>query len=136
MKYLFSILVVLGLSQRSWSQDTLHISVLTNVKIDAIQLRWAVNSPMAWKQTNKYGYRLERYTVVRNNEMLAAPEKVDLGIIKPQPLDNWEALATANSYAAIIAQAIYGEDFQLSGDDSKGVSKFMAIAQELEQRYM
>jgi uncharacterized protein len=120
------------------AQDSLRVSVIANVKKDAIQLRWAVNTPRAWKLGNQYGYRVERYTVVRNNEILDQPEKVVLTQqpIKPQPLDNWESLATKNDYAAIIAQAIYGKDFQLTGNDTKGVSKFIALAQELEQRYM
>jgi uncharacterized protein len=119
------------------AQDSLRVGVIANVKKDMIQLRWGVNTPMAWKQTNQYGFRLERFTVVRNNEILATPEKVILvPQLKPQPLNNWESLATKNNYAAVVAQALYGKDFQLSGDDAKGVSKFMALAQELEQRYM
>lgn len=139
MKYfLLIVIVMMAWSTSIAQQDTLHVRVLANVKKDVIQLRWAVNSPAAWKQTNRYGFRIERYTAVRNNEILAKPEKVVLTpeVLKPQPLDNWEALATSNNYAAIIAQALYGEEFQLSGDDTKGVSKFIALAQELEQRYM
>ena len=91
-----------------FSQDTLQVSVIANVKKDVIQLRWAVNSPMAWKQANTYGFSVERYTVVRNNAILENPEKVLLTtqLLKPQPLDNWKTLATENNYAAIIAQAI------------------------------
>jgi uncharacterized protein len=120
------------------AQDSLRVSVLANVKKDVIQLRWAVNSPMAWKQSNQYGFRVERYTVVRNNEILSEPEKIILTPqpLKPQPLENWETLATTNNFAAVIAQAIFGKDFQLTGDDAKGVSRFIALAQEAEQRYL
>ncbi|MES2733736.1 MAG: hypothetical protein V4714_18465 [Bacteroidota bacterium] len=120
------------------AQDSLHVRVRANVKKEGIQLRWAVNSPLAWKQSNRFGFRVERYTVVRNKEILAQPEKTILTPqpLKPQPLDNWQTLATSNNYAAVIAQALYGQNFQLSGDDAKGVSKMMALAQELEQRYL
>jgi hypothetical protein len=122
----------------AFAQDSLRVSVLAHVQKDMIRLRWAVNTPLAWKQTNKDGFRIERVTVVRNNQVLAQPEKIILTPVplKPQPLDNWKDLATTNNYAAVIAQALYGTDFKLSGDDAKGVSRFMALAQELEQRYM
>lgn len=120
------------------AQDSLKVSVRANVKKDIIQLRWVVNSPLAWKQTNRNGFKIERYTVVRDNVILSPAEKIVLTPepLKPQPLDKWQTLATSNSYAAVVAQALYGEDFQLSGDDAKGISRLIALAQELEQRYL
>lgn len=131
-------LIVFGNVTFTSAQDSIRVSVIANVKKDMIQLRWGVNSPKAWRLANQYGYRVERYTVIRNDQMLAQPEKVVLTTqpVFPQPIDAWESLATKNNYAAIIAQAIHGEDFELSGSDTQGVSKFMALAQELEQRYM
>lgn len=119
-------------------RDTVRVSVRANVKADMIQLRWAVNSPAAWKQSTRNGFHVERYTVVRNGAMLNPAERVELTVapLVPRPLNAWQELATNNNYAAIIAQALYGEDFQLAGDDAKGVSKFIALAQEMEQRYL
>jgi len=120
------------------ARDTVRVSVRANVKPDMIQLRWAVNTPGAWKQSTRAGFHVERYTVVRNGMMLNPAERVELtpGPLLPQPLNAWQTLATKNNYAAIIAQALYGQDFQLSSADAKGVSKFIAMAQELEQRYL
>lgn len=120
-------------------QDTATIAVRANVDTTGrIKLRWAVSDAMAWKQSNKYGFIVERYTVVRDNVLLEKPERVVLTAkpLKPQPLNNWESLATQNGYAAIIAQALYGEDFDLSREDAKGVASFIALAQELQQRYL
>jgi fibronectin type 3 domain-containing protein len=138
MKYLFFTVLSSIIFFSARAQDSLGVSVRANVKKDGIQLRWAVNSPLAWKQTNRFGFRVERYTVVRNKEILAQAEKIVLTPqpLKPQPLDHWKTLATGNNYAAVIAQALYGQSFQLSGDDAKGVSRMMALAQELEQRYL
>lgn len=120
------------------AQDSARVSVRANIQESRIQLRWAVSTPMAWKQCNQYGVTVERYTVTRNGVMLDKPERVLLTPtpLKPHPLNDWEQLATQNNYAAVIAQALYGETFQLSGDDATGVSKFIALAQELEQRFM
>jgi hypothetical protein len=104
----------------TYAQDSLRVSVRANVKKDMIQLRWGVNSALAWKQTNRSGFIIERYTVVRDRVILSPAEKTILTPLplKPQPLNQWESLATANDYAAVIAQALYGEDFELSGDDA------------------
>jgi uncharacterized protein len=119
-------------------QPVAGIGVRANIKNGAIQLRWAVSTPMAWKQSNAHGFKVERLTVVRDGEMLSQPERVVLTStpLKPQPLNNWQTLATSNNYAAVIAQALYGQDFNLSEQDAKGVSRFIALAQELEQRYL
>jgi fibronectin type 3 domain-containing protein len=137
MKKYGAILIVLITSSSLQAQDSLRVSVIANIRQGVVQLRWGVNTPLAWKQTNRYGFKLERFTVMRNNEVLPTAERTVLAeVIKPQPLDNWKDLATQNNYAAIIAQALYGEKFQLTGNDTKGVSKFIALAQEMEQRYM
>jgi hypothetical protein len=132
------VLVLAAAGVCAQTRDTVRVSVRANVKPDMIQLRWAVNTPGAWKQSTRAGFHVERYTVVRNGVMLNPAERVELtpGPLLPQPLNAWQTLATKNNYAAIIAQALYGQDFQLSSGDSKGVSKFIAMAQELEQRYL
>jgi uncharacterized protein len=114
------------------------IGVRSHVRQGVIKLRWATSSPMAWKQSLTHGFRVERYTVVRQGVMLDEPEKVVLTPqpLKPRPLDEWKDLATSNNFAAVIAQAIYGEDFSLSQSDKNGLSRIIAMAQELEQRHL
>src|SRR4051812_622083 len=77
---------------------------------DAIYLRWAAATPNSWKINNKYGFILERYTVIRNKQMLPVPEKLVLSPtpIKPHALEEWETLAKKDNNAAVIAQALYG----------------------------
>lgn len=118
------------------AQDTIQVSLRANVQKDAIQLRWAVHSPGQWYFTNKHGIHIERYTLMRDGVVLSTPEKVVLtsSALKPHPLDDWQALAQTDNYAAIIAQALYGSDFELSGGE-KGISQIIALSQEQEQRY-
>ena len=138
---MYRIVITLLLSAASVAavaQDTLRVQVRAYAAEEGIRLRWAVNSAQGWLESNRNGFRVERYTVVRDGKMLATPERKLLTAVplKAQPLNNWQTLATADGYAAIIAQALYGEHFSLSGDDGKGISKLMALAQESEQRYM
>ncbi|NDV70449.1 hypothetical protein D0T66_16230, partial [Dysgonomonas sp. 25] len=119
-----------------YSQDTIRVSVKANVAKDKIQLRWAVNSPSAWYYTNKHGITIERYTLMRGEGILDTPEKVVLtpSPLKPHPLDDWQHIAQKDNYAAIIAQALYGDDFEVSGGE-KDISQIIALSQEQEQRY-
>ncbi|WP_207515168.1 hypothetical protein [Longitalea luteola] len=102
----------------------------------AIYLRWASATPQSWKTNNKYGFILERYTVIRNKQMLSTPEKLVLSPspLKPRPLEEWETLAKKDNNAAVIAQALYGTDFDVSINE-KGAAKILAQSQELEQRF-
>jgi len=102
-----------------------------------INLRWAVSNAQAWKLTNRYGFILERYTVIRDQKMLEKPEKkiISAEPIKPRPLNEWQAIAQRDNYAAVIAQALFGKDFQMSGMDAGGVANVIAQSQELEQRF-
>ncbi|MBO9202161.1 MULTISPECIES: fibronectin type III domain-containing protein [Niastella] len=100
-----------------------------------IRLRWAVTNTTLWKLTNQYGFVLERYTVLRDKKMLGVPERKVLGLpIRSKPLNDWEALAKKDQYAAVIAQALYGSDFQV-GSVSKGMGHLISQSQEMEQRF-
>jgi len=116
------------------SENKLEIKVLSRVQKDGILLRWAVTDAMAWKKLNKYGYLVERFTIARNNKTLSSPEKVVLADqIKPEPLASWETIIDNNENAAIIAQALYGEDFSVTGTDN--VQSIINLSEETEQRF-
>jgi fibronectin type 3 domain-containing protein len=118
------------------AQDTASISVTSRVRKDAVLLRWAASKPLAWKTTNKYGFDIVRYTIVRDGAVLPKPEmkKLNTSPFKARPLAEWETIAQANDYAAIIAQALYGDDFEVSGGD--GIAKIINMSKELEQRFV
>lgn len=138
MKYSIAFIFILWMFiSPCYSQDSVRIFVRSRVQKEAILLRWAAATPLAWKQTNRSGFRLERYTVFRNDELLAIPEKTILSgdIIKAQPLEQWIPLVETNDNAGVIAQALYGADFELTGGDAKGLTRIVNLAQELEQRF-
>ena len=138
MKYSTIFILTLCFSvYSSYAQEQAQVFVRTSVQKDVILLRWALNTPLSWKQTNHSGFRLERYTVIRGGKMLDSPEKIILGDgrIKAQPLENWMPFLETNDYAGIIAQALYGKDFELIGRNTQGLAKVIHLAQELEQRF-
>ena len=145
MKYKFFIILFLtviisGNAQIATNNDSiisekkLEIKVIARVQKDKILLRWAVNDPLAWKKLNKYGYSLERYTVTRDNKTLEKPEKLVIAkVIKPEPLESWEKLIEVNDEAAIVAQALYGEDFAITGADN--LQSIINLSEEMQQRF-
>ena len=79
-----------------------------------IDLRWAPANYDTWQAGIKKGYVIERYTIMRGDEILspediAKEHKVLGGAFTPAPLEDWEPFAE-EKYAAIAAEGIYGED--------------------------
>ena len=79
-----------------------------------IDLRWAPANYDTWQAGIKKGYVIERYTIMRGDEILspediAKEHKVLGGAFTPAPLEDWEPFAE-EKYAAIAAECIYGED--------------------------
>ncbi len=125
-------------SQRPIGNQEPAIEVLGYVGKNEIKLRWAPNSPLVWKYTNEYGYYIERHTIVKDGEILSNPiiQRLHTNTIMPKPMMQWETFVDQNDYAAVAAQAIYGEDFEVEMEN--GGSEMMAIfnqAKVLEQRF-
>jgi hypothetical protein len=137
-KYLISFILFATAFQGIAQDDTAHISVTSRVKKDVVLLRWAASVPIAWLETNRHGFDIVRYTFVRDSIVLKQPEvkKLNQSPIKAKPLNEWEKIAQTDDYAAIIAQALYGEDFEVSGGNAQGIAKIINMSQELEQRFV
>ena len=127
-----------------WAQPELNaqapeVKVLARViEGKAIKLRWGVTTPLAWKYANDYGFIIKRKTIVKNGEIVKAPEFKVLTAqpILPKPLAEWEQFTTVSNNAAIAAQALYGDDFQVNLEE--GDSGMLAIVNQskaLEQRF-
>lgn len=110
------------------------IAVIARVQKEGrILLRWGVTNQKAWHKSNKHGFELKRYTITKNGNILSVPEELHLGIFKPKPLEEWMEVIEANDNAAIYAQALYGESFDVSGMDE--LSAIINLSQEQEQRF-
>ena len=110
------------------------VKILSRVQEDKILLRWAVDDPIAWKKTNVSGFILEKYLFFREGKRLPAPEKLWVKHIKADPLETWQEIVEKDNYAAIIAQALYGEGFNVEGNAGE-LAEIVNQSQELEQRY-
>lgn len=103
---------------------------------DEIKLRWSPANTRAWSDGIKYGYTVQRYTVMVDNRWQEAPAELTLvENLKPRVLADWEDYANKSDYAAVIAQAFYGEDFELSASGNNNTGSIINQANELEQRF-
>ncbi len=114
------------------------VKVMATATKNTIMLRWGVTTPTAWKYANQYGFTIERKTITRAGQILPNPEvKMLVGIpLKPKPMMEWETFTQTNMNAAVAAQAIYGEDFEI--DMENGGNDIVSVinrASALEQRF-
>lgn len=125
--------------QGAYGEDERNSSIKMRSELsgDEVLLRWVSTDARAWRLLNKYGVRLERYTVVRDGQVLDEQEKRVLAeCLRPEESDAFKEIAGKYSYGAIIAQALFGETFEVSGTGQYDVATVIALGQELQQRYV
>ncbi len=119
------------------AQQKPGVKLLAKSKSGSILLRWAPTNSFAWTQANQKGYRIERFTIARRNEVVKKPEKLLLTSVplKPKPLEQWKTDAEKNDYSAIAAQAIYGSSFQVTLPQNGSFTEVVNRSKEQEQRF-
>lgn len=128
-----------ALANDSIVADNLQIQAKLLRKNNIVKLRWVVPNAQIWASTKKTGFKIERYTIKRDDIFLPAPERKVLNeSIFAQPLEQWEIAVKSNSYAAVVAQALYGESFTLSTTktNESDIQHLIAESNELEQRFL
>jgi hypothetical protein len=135
IKLLFLLIISCSLGY-SQSKDA-KVMVNARAQKDKILIRWAISTPSEWKKAHKKGFTLTRFTVLRDGKIIPKPEKKILTPtpLLPEVLDSWMDLAQKDNYAAIIAQSIYGESFEVTGAKEGELAKIVSMSEELNQRY-
>ncbi len=112
------LLPLLGFGQINPPQEEERaLKMIARTTGDQILLRWAPTSHNTWFHCNRVGYRLVRYTYMRNGELLPFEERSVAEPLTEDPIfpwqtqEEWQPLMERNSYAAIGAQAIFGSSF-------------------------
>ena len=111
------------------------IKVKTGIVNKEIRLRWAVDEAIAWQKSNKIGFVVKRYTLKRNGSLLPVPEEKILGEVSAKPEKDWESIIEKNDNAAVIAQALYGESFEVEMGNQSKLQSIVDRSQEIEQRF-
>ncbi|WP_343643435.1 hypothetical protein [Chryseobacterium sp.] len=113
-----------------------RIRLKVDGKKDRISLRWAVDEPIAWQKANKIGFSLKRFTLSRDGKVLPKAEEKDLGIFKPASENEWKKVVEKNDNAAIVAQSLFGDSFEVEMGEKQGkLEGVVNKSQEVEQRF-
>lgn len=107
-----------------------NIVLMSSVDSVNVRLRWSPQSYHIWKTANKYGYTLQRYTF--DQQMNLTLERTD--DFRPLSLDEWEPIADTNDNAAVVAQAMFGDSFEMANEGSS-ILRMINIAQEQDMRF-
>ena len=110
------------------------VQVKADIQKDRIALRWAVDQALAWKKTNQYGFKITRMTIMQNGQVLAQPITKELGTFKPKPLAEWQEMVEKDDHAAVIAQSLYGETFEVEAPKGD-LEAILNQSEELDQRF-
>ena len=130
-------LILCAFTTKGQSEKLEKVVIMSHVEKEGqVQLRWAPGDPIFWKYSNKYGYVIERYLVSVNGKLQKETKKVILTktALKPLPLEQWREPSENNKYAAIAAEALYGDTFEVDSK-STDIMSMVNMARELENRY-
>lgn len=130
-------LLISGLISAQDKEDIVpHIRLKIDSKKDHISLRWAVDEPLSWQKANKIGFHLKRYLLMKDGKVLEKPQEKDLGIFLPAQEKEWQKLIEHNDYAAIVAQSLFGDSFEVEmGKQQNKLEGIINKSQEIEQRF-
>ena len=124
---------LIGMAQQ---KSTSKIRARAEIHSDRILLRWIPSDAKSWDLLNQYGVRLERLTVSRSGVVLDKPElKVLSEKLKPEATDTLKRIAAQYPMGAVIAQAVFGEDFEVSLGNNP-ISKAISLDEMQQQRYL
>ncbi|SEB52469.1 hypothetical protein SAMN04489761_1211 [Tenacibaculum sp. MAR_2009_124] len=124
----------IGVTKAQNISKTSEIKVLGRAhESNKIMLRWAPDKPIAFRKLNQYGYQVKRYTISIGGQTLSKPIVKDFGTFKPAIPVEWMKVVEKNNNAAVMAQALFGESFNVEGvGDLQGI---INMSQEQQQRF-
>jgi fibronectin type 3 domain-containing protein len=136
LKWFVAILFLFVSFPRISGQNNENIKAKAHIVNEhTIKLRWSPANPQAWLEGRKYGYIVDRYTLIIDSVYQEnALASLTRQLIRTAPLPDWEEQVLKSDYAAVIAQAFYGEDFEFSSSVSD-VGAIINQANELQQRF-
>jgi hypothetical protein len=112
--------------------------LLADGRKDSVVLRWVPSSDILWKMGNKYGYIVERFTVIRNGKLIPngnkQPKLLTSAPLRPWTQQAMNKLVETDEYAAVVEEALYSEDFNVKMK-AESPSEIVAQVQQSQNRF-
>jgi len=144
MRYLWAtigLIVLLGvvksfsLYAQEWQEPPLRVR--TEIHPSKVLLRWIPTDVKTWEQLNQYGVRLERLTIHRSGTSIEPPQSITLAdTLRPQQSNELKQLVEKYPIGGVIAQAIWGKDFEVGIAEENQLLKAMALNEAATQRFL
>lgn len=144
LKLVFGLMLLLFgcLNIQAQEAEPASVKVTARPQQEAVLLRWGVNTAIGWKSANEKGFNVYRRLVKKDSQIIEnAPKVLLVGNLTTASQDLWEKeiLEKNNQYAAIIAQAIFGESFTAedTGEHEESeLGRIINMVDELDQRFL
>ena len=132
-----SLLFSMALISIQAQQQTEGVRMLARPYADSVQLRWAPSSYELWQAGMKNGYVIERYTILRNKELVKQSQETKkvFDIVKPLPMAKWESLMDIDKYCGIAAEAMFGESFTVTTGKTGSMYDIVNLSTEQSNRF-
>lgn len=134
-RFFLFLYIVLSSIAAARAQQKSPVAVLTKSKADGMWIRWAPTTPTYWQLGNKYGYILERFSILPNGDL---EENSQLTLtqapLKPYDRAAFLPLAEKSDEVATLEELLYGESAaaSYSGND---ISSILSKNNELQNRF-
>lgn len=120
---------------QEWQAPPLRVR--TEIHPAKVLLRWIPSDAKTWEQFNKYGVRLERLTIRRAGVTIAPPEILTLAdTLRPVQSNELQQLVEKYPIGGVIAQAIWGENFEVGVSGKNELLRAMALEEANTQRFL
>ena len=130
-----SILNNAALYAQEWQAPPLRVR--TEIHPAKVLLRWIPSDAKTWEQFNKYGVRLERLTIRRAGVAIDPPEILTLAdTLRPVQSNELQQLVEKYPIGGVIAQAIWGENFEVGVSGKHELLRAMALEEANTQRFL
>ncbi len=121
------VFALLSVSIKAENKD---IVIMSSVDNEIVRLRWSPINHELWQVANKYGYTLERYIFDKKKSMTM--ERSD--VYRPLSISEWRIIADTNDRAAIVSEAMFGENFEIANEDTSAL-RMTNVAKEQDMRF-
>lgn len=135
MKKYLIVVALTFVASFSFSQKKNSLVILAKPKADGIWLRWAPVEVSQWQLGNKYGYAIERFTLLPNGDLeMSSKTTLTPTPIKPYTEEQFSKLENASDETLAIEELLYSETFKKSYS-SNDVGTVLSKSKELENRF-
>jgi fibronectin type 3 domain-containing protein len=129
------LLVLVSIFNAALAQQKASVAILSKPKADGIWLRWAPSDPANWQLGNRYGYTIERFTLLPNGDMVPGSQMtITQSPLKPLTETEFDKIAETSDEAAVLQEILYGKDFN-KNFSANDLGSVLSQKNELENRY-